>query len=306
SREVRVRKSYTEELLGIDFSAPPSSNPSTNHNNPFLSSSSSGGQQQVSISLRSLQIVPAGLKCRPPPQMASHLRPDQAAMFLCLMKMEGRGFSPSDVMEAVQLNKDFPSALRFLTHSCPICHEQVTFSKIITMTHCSCFLCQSCFQSFFSVAIRERTIDHLVCPQCGRPEVRGLRGMEESMDYFNLLDTQIRHFLPTQIHELFQRKLRDRALQEMPNFCWCAHCSFGLLHESDRLKMDCPSCKKSTCSQCRAPWSPQHQDLTCEQFRIWQEQNQLDRDPVLLSYNSIGKQHRPGLRPGTQPTVSQG
>ncbi|XP_029380235.1 E3 ubiquitin-protein ligase RNF31 isoform X2 [Echeneis naucrates] len=333
SREVRVRKSYTEELLGIDFSAPPSSNPSTNHNNPFLSSSSSGfptdclsrvmgtltldgetnGDQESNSSLWIVHTkactdrhIADSRPCsethqdQDPPdlqsrqavgpdymKMASHLRPDQAAMFLCLMKMEGRGFSPSDVMEAVQLNKDFPSALRFLTHSCPICHEQVTFSKIITMTHCSCFLCQSCFQSFFSVAIRERTIDHLVCPQCGRPEVRGLRGMEESMDYFNLLDTQIRHFLPTQIHELFQRKLRDRALQEMPNFCWCAHCSFGLLHESDRLKMDCPSCKKSTCSQCRAPWSPQHQDLTCEQFRIWQEQNQLDRDPVLLSYNSI-------------------
>ncbi|GLD48986.1 E3 ubiquitin-protein ligase RNF31-like isoform X5 [Lates japonicus] len=133
--------------------------------------------------------------------------------------------------------------------------------QIITMTHCSCFLCQTCFKTFFSAAIKERSIDQLVCPQCGRPEVRGEGRMEESMDYFNLLDTQIRHFLPAQLHELFQRKLRDRALQEMPNFCWCAHCSFGMLHEADRLRMDCPSCKKSTCSQCRSPWSPQHQGL---------------------------------------------
>uniref|UniRef100_A0A3B4Y4N1 Si:dkey-181m9.8 n=1 Tax=Seriola lalandi dorsalis TaxID=1841481 RepID=A0A3B4Y4N1_SERLL len=168
--------------------------------------------------------------------------PDQATMFLSLMRMKGRSFSPSDVMEAVQLNRDLPSALRFLTHSCPICQDQVTFSK---MTHCSCFLCQTCFKTFFSAAIKERSIDQLVCPQCGRPEVRGQGGMEESMDYFNLLDTQV--------HELFQRKLRDRALQEMPNFCWCAHCSFGMLHEADRLRMDCPSCKKSTCSQCRSP-----------------------------------------------------
>ncbi|XP_070774750.1 uncharacterized protein [Enoplosus armatus] len=40
SREVRVRRSYTEELLGIDFSAPPPS--SSSFNNPFLSSSPSG------------------------------------------------------------------------------------------------------------------------------------------------------------------------------------------------------------------------------------------------------------------------
>ncbi|XP_040911155.1 uncharacterized protein si:dkey-181m9.8 isoform X2 [Toxotes jaculatrix] len=269
SREVRVRRSYTEELLGIDFSAPPPSSLScSNHNNPFLNISppgpppeplskmmgalrlggeSSRGQQGDSP-LRTVQSEAArdrhrrgsgpapGLHQRLPSQpaaevdhtmMVARLPPDQAAIFLSLMKMEGRSFSPSDVLEAVQLNGDLPSALRFLTHSCPICQDQVTFSKIITMTHCSCFLCQTCFKTFFSAAIKERSIDRLVCPQCGRPEVRGQR-IEESMDYFNLLDTQIRHFLSPQVHELFQRKLRDRALQEMPNFCWCAHaCRFS-------------------------------------------------------------------------------
>lgn len=59
------------------------------------------------------------------------------------------------------------------------------------MTHCSCFLCQSCFKSFFSAAIKERSIDQLVCPQCSKPEISSQGGMEESMDYFNLLDTQV-------------------------------------------------------------------------------------------------------------------
>ncbi|XP_045907148.1 E3 ubiquitin-protein ligase RNF31 isoform X2 [Micropterus dolomieu] len=344
SREVRVRRSYTEELLGIDFSAPPpSSSSSNNHSNPFLSCSSSSGvpptdplsrmmgtlrldressrDQRADSPVRTVQseaakgkhmagcvvLIPgsgpaAGLQQglstqRLPSQpaagvdhmkMAARLPPNQAAIFLSLMTMEGRSFSPTDVMEAVQLNRDFPSALKFLTYSCPICQEQVSFSKIITMTHCSCFLCQTCFKTFFSSAIKEKSIDQLVCPQCGRPEVRGQGGMEESMDYFNLLDTQIRHFLPPQIHELFQRKLRDRALQEMPNFSWCAHCSFGMLHEAGRLRMDCPSCKKSTCCQCRSPWSPQHQGLSCDQFRVWQQQNQPDHhNTSLLSYNSI-------------------
>ncbi|XP_040000878.1 E3 ubiquitin-protein ligase RNF31-like [Xiphias gladius] len=335
SREVRVRRSYTEELLGIDFGAPSHSCfSSSKHSNPFLSISSSGPlpepinrmiealrldgeyirNQQGDSPVRIVQSEADRDRHRmdsgPAPgrqqdlgtqrlrsesaagvdhiKMAAHLPPDQAAIFLSLMRMEGQSFSPSDVMEAVQLNRDLPSALRFLTHSCPICQDQVTFSKIITMTHCSCFLCQTCFKTFFAAAIKERSVDQLVCPQCGRPEVRGQGGMEESMDYFNLLDTQIRHFLPPQVHELFQRKLRDRALQEMPNFCWCAHCSFGMLHEADRLRMDCPSCKKSTCSQCRSPWSPQHQDLSCQQFRVWQQQNQLDHHTTtLLSYNSI-------------------
>lgn len=34
-------------------------------------------------------------------------------------------------------------------------------------------------------------MDHLVCPQCGKPEVRAQGGLEEATDYFNLLDTQV-------------------------------------------------------------------------------------------------------------------
>ncbi|XP_029970898.1 E3 ubiquitin-protein ligase RNF31 [Salarias fasciatus] len=325
SRGVRVGKSYTEDLLGIDFSAAPPPPPPRNHYNPFLTSTSpsASSPDPLSVMIGTLRLsgessrdhrggspvrniqshadkrpASAGAAQRHRPdlhpdkhqerraallQMASRLLPAQASVFLSLMTMEGRSFSPADVMEAVQLNRDYPSALRFLTHICPICQDQVSFSKIITMTHCSCFLCQTCFTTFFSAAIKERSVEQLVCPQCGQPEVRGQGGLEESMDYFNLLDTQIRHFLPSHIHELFQRKLRDRALQEMPNFCWCAHCSFGMLHESDTLRMDCPCCKKSTCSKCRSRWSPQHQGLSCEQFRVWLQQNQLDHhsSPVL-------------------------
>ncbi|XP_051809741.1 E3 ubiquitin-protein ligase RNF31 isoform X2 [Acanthochromis polyacanthus] len=327
-RTVRVGRSYTEDLLGIDFSAPP---PSPSDNNPFISTSLSGApledlltrqmgdlrldgessRDQAEAPVHIIQsetardrhtddsgpgpgqgqdLYPLKPSSRPGAdliKMASRLPPDQAAVFLSLMAMEGRSFIPTDVIEAVQLNRDFQSALRFLSHSCPICQEQVSFSKIIMMTHCSCFLCQSCFKLFFLAAIKERSVDQLVCPQCGQPEVRGPGGLEGSMDYFNLLDTQIRHFLPLEIHELFQRKLRDRALQEMPNFCWCAHCSFGMLHEADSLRMDCPSCKKSTCSKCRSPWFPQHQSLSCEQFRVWKQKNQPDHHSSPLLYSSI-------------------
>ncbi|XP_065809493.1 uncharacterized protein si:dkey-181m9.8 isoform X5 [Labrus bergylta] len=229
SREVRVRRSYTEELLGIDFSAPPQST-----NNPFIIPSPSSGVPPVdplSGMMGALRLESVRERLSDSPvrtiqsgahrltadqdqvsgpasgpnqslqpdhiQMTACLNPDQAAIFLSLMTMEGRSFSPDDVIEAIQLNRDFSSALKFLTHCCPICQEQVSFSKI-------------------------------------------------------------RHFLPPQIHELFQRKLRDRALQEMPNFCWCAH------------------------------WSSQHQGLSCQQFRVWKQQNHLDQNPnPTLSYNSI-------------------
>jgi hypothetical protein len=46
------------------------------------------------------------------------------------MTLQSQNFQPLDVLEAVKLNKDLPSALKYLSHTCPICEEQVTFSKV--------------------------------------------------------------------------------------------------------------------------------------------------------------------------------
>ncbi|XP_026062522.1 uncharacterized protein LOC113045951 isoform X3 [Carassius auratus] len=215
---------------------------------------------------------------------------EKAEMFRSILSLEGCSFSSTDVLEAVQSCRDLPSALKYLCHDCPICQEQVSFNRMVTMTHCSCTFCESCFKKYFSSVIKEKNIVHAVCPLCNLPDVqRGRR--EESMEYFSLLDTQIRYYLEPQIHELFQRKLRDQALQEMPNFRWCAHCSFGLLHEADRLRMDCPSCRKSTCIQCKKPWAPQHEGISCEKFKEWEQLNspayQNSRLEQLLSRNKI-------------------
>lgn len=215
---------------------------------------------------------------------------DKAEMFRSILSLEGCSFSSTDVLEAVQSCRDLPSALKYLCHDCPICQEQVSFNRMVTMTHCSCTFCESCFKKYFSSVIKEKNIVHAVCPLCNLPDVRGGR-REDTMEYFSLLDTQIRYYLDSQIHELFQRKLRDRALQEMPNFRWCAHCCFGLLHEADRLRMDCPSCGKSTCFKCKRPWAPQHEGISCEKFKEWEQLNspeyQNSRLEQLLSRNKI-------------------
>ncbi|XP_022534877.2 uncharacterized protein si:dkey-181m9.8 isoform X1 [Astyanax mexicanus] len=239
--------------------------------------------QQVFIQLKKFEgsevLIPEGV------------RGEKAEMFRSILSLGDCNFNPADVLEAVQACRDLPSALKYLSHDCPICQEQMSFGKMITMTHCSCTFCESCFKAYFSSVIKEKSIVHAVCPMCNQPDVRGAGRREESMEYFSLLDTQIRHYLDPQTHELFQRKLRDQALQEMPNFRWCAHCSFGLLHEADRLRMDCPNCGKSTCFNCKSPWASQHEGLSCEKFKEWQQLNspeyQNSRLELLLSRNKI-------------------
>uniref|UniRef100_UPI00398E6ACD uncharacterized protein isoform X5 n=1 Tax=Pristiophorus japonicus TaxID=55135 RepID=UPI00398E6ACD len=222
--------------------------------------------------------------------IAVGLSKEKSQIFQSLLSLE-ENFSVEEVMEVVQSGLNYESALRYLSHECPICSEQVSFNKIITMTHCSCSFCEDCFKNYFSSVIKEKNIVNVVCPMCSKPDLKSHQLQEDITEYFNLLDIQIRHYLDEETHELFQRKLRDRTLMEMPNFRWCAHCSFGLLHEVDRLRMDCPSCEKSTCFQCKIPWEQQHEGISCEKFKIWKQQNnpeyQASKLDVYLTKNGI-------------------
>lgn len=44
---------------------------------------------------------------------------------------------------------------------------------------------------------------------------------DEALEYFSNLDILLKSFLDPAVHELFQRKLRDRTLMQDPNFKWC-------------------------------------------------------------------------------------
>ncbi|GCB69913.1 uncharacterized protein [Scyliorhinus torazame] len=215
---------------------------------------------------------------------------EKSDIFQRLLSLQDQNFSTEDVMEAVQSGLNYESALRYLSHECPICSEHVSFSKIVTMTQCNCSFCEDCFRNYFSSVIKEKNIVNVICPMCNIPDLKSHQ-LQEDVEYFNLLDIQIRHYLDKEVHELFQRKLRDRTLMEMSNFRWCAHCSFGLLHEMDRLRMDCPSCKKSTCFQCKIPWEQQHEGISCEKFKLWKEQNnselQANKLNIYLRKNGI-------------------
>ncbi|XP_069813512.1 E3 ubiquitin-protein ligase RNF31-like isoform X2 [Dendropsophus ebraccatus] len=192
-----------------------------------------------------------------------------------------------DIQEAVSSCTDYTSALQYLSHECQICCEKYPYSKFVKMTHCNCSFCEKCFIHHFSSVIKEKSIIHVVCPICGKPDLENEGNTEESMEYFNLLDTQIHHYLDSATHELFQCKLRDRALLEMPNFCWCSHCSFGILHERDTLQMKCPTCKKITCFNCKEQWEDIHEILSCEEFRLWKMKNKDEELNAYLTKNGI-------------------
>lgn len=54
------------------------------------------------------------------------------------------------------------------------------------------------------------------------PELNGSDAYEDDiLEYFSNLDILLKNILDDNVHELFQRKLRDRTLMQDPNFKWC-------------------------------------------------------------------------------------
>lgn len=70
--------------------------------------------------------------------------------------------------------------------------------------------------------ITDRSITDCSCPFCKLPDLNASELTEDdALEYFSNLDIQLKNILDTSVHELFQRKLRDRTLMQDPNFKWC-------------------------------------------------------------------------------------
>ncbi|XP_052758610.1 E3 ubiquitin-protein ligase lubel isoform X2 [Galleria mellonella] len=198
---------------------------------------------------------------------------DQAHLAVDLVS---RGVDPPAALLAALECADLTSALAYLNQECELCASRLPEHEMVTMLRCTHRCCRECAKLYFTVQITERSIADCVCPYCKVPELESLP--EDSwLEYFAHLDILLKTLLESDVHELFQRKLRDRTLARDPNFRWCMECSSGFFVHPKQKKLRCPECRSVSCATCRKPWSSNHDGLTCEQYAKWLE----DNDPEL-------------------------
>ncbi|KAM9337319.1 E3 ubiquitin-protein ligase RNF31-like [Symphorus nematophorus] len=191
-------------------------------------------------------------------------------LVLSLLQEPDVTYSLEDVVQAVKESPDKEFIRRLLNNECPICLSIFPRSRMQSLTSCQCSVCHDCFRQHFTIAVRDKHIRDMVCPVCSEPDIND----QEQMDsYFSTLDIQLRDCLEVDVYELFHKKLTEHALMKDPKFLWCCHCTSGFINDGDQLKVTCPSCHKSFCTQCKKPWEAQHQDLSCEQFQQWKREN---------------------------------
>ncbi|CAK1550071.1 unnamed protein product [Leptosia nina] len=171
---------------------------------------------------------------------------------------------------------DLNSALAYLNQYCELCAAHYPEHEMVSMLRCSHRCCRECARHYFTVQITERSIVDCVCAYCKEPELENL-DEDAWVNYFAHLDILLKTLLEFDVHELFQRKLRDRTLARDPNFRWCVECSSGFFVHPKQRKLRCPECKSVTCSTCRKPWSTNHDGISCEEYASWLEDNDPER-----------------------------
>ncbi|XP_047424660.1 E3 ubiquitin-protein ligase RNF31-like [Mugil cephalus] len=191
-------------------------------------------------------------------------------LVLSLLQEPDVTYSLEDVVQAVKESHDKDFIRRLLNNECPCCLSIFPRSKMQSLTSCQCSVCHECFRQHFTIAVRDKHIRDMVCPVCGEPDIND---PEQLDSYFSTLDIQLRDCLDPDVYDLFHKKLTEHALMKDPKFLWCCHCTSGFINDGDQLKVTCMSCRKSFCAQCKKPWEPQHQDVTCEQFQQWKRDN---------------------------------
>lgn len=102
---------------------------------------------------------------------------------------------------------------------------------MISLLKCTDRCCRDCAKNYFTVQVMDKNIMDLACPFCQQPDLSGQDVTEDDVsDYFSNLDILLKGIVDFPIHELFQRKLRDRTLMQDPNFKWCVEVKWSLVY----------------------------------------------------------------------------
>ncbi|CAB4043182.1 E3 ubiquitin- ligase RNF31-like, partial [Paramuricea clavata] len=167
------------------------------------------------------------------------------------VKLLDMGFNLEDCIEAAKAFGDMKRALAYLQQECPLCYDEKPMSQMITFLSCRDKICKDCLALYLTIRIKEMHIHQIVCPVCSLPD---LRDEVAAAVYFNNLSIMMRGLVDPETHDLFEKKLRDRALRKEANFRWCAHCSYGFINDFPNVnKMQCPDCQNFTCFGCKKP-----------------------------------------------------
>ncbi|XP_050445693.1 E3 ubiquitin-protein ligase lubel isoform X3 [Cataglyphis hispanica] len=204
---------------------------------------------------------------------------DEAEVAASLLTLK---FGDAEALQAAKECSSVESALAFLQQECELCTGRFAMSQMISMLKCVHRCCNECAKNYFTIQISDRNITDAVCPFCKEPNLKDA-SEDEVLEYFSNLDIQLKTLLDPPIHELFQRKLRDRTLMQDPNFKWCIQCSSGFYADPDQKRLICPDCRSVTCAFCRRPWEKQHERISCEKFAAWKDENDPDNQAAGLA-----------------------
>ncbi|KAK4879207.1 hypothetical protein RN001_007353 [Aquatica leii] len=195
----------------------------------------------------------------------------QAELAVSLLSLK---FSTEEALEAVKECNSLDSAISYLQQDCELCTGRYPMNQMISLLTCTHRCCRDCAKNYFTIQVTDKNVMDLACPFCNLPDLNSDEVTEDEVsEYFSNLDILLKGILDFEVHELFQRKLRDRTLMQDPNFKWCVQCSSGFIANPRQKRLVCPDCRSVTCASCRRPWEKQHEGISCDKFAEWKEAN---------------------------------
>lgn len=108
------------------------------------------------------------------------------------------------------LNPNFQFARTY--YDCELCASKHHINELVSMLFCTHRACKSCLVKYFTIQIREKQRVVIKCPFCDQPDISP--DDENAVhEYLTLLQELMKNIVSKELYELFQRKVRDRALQ---------------------------------------------------------------------------------------------
>ncbi|CAB4495785.1 uncharacterized protein OCT59_029068 [Rhizophagus irregularis] len=135
-------------------------------------------------------------------------------------------------------------------YECVVCCETENrdYRKITSKCTHKAVVCLNCVNKHVTTSIKGNKVE-ITCPitQCGK--------LMERED--------IKNIVTNEILERYDKLSFNLAIQQIPEFRWCANCGSGQVHTGKDPVVICVYCGKKSCYNHRTIW---HENQTCEEI----------------------------------------
>lgn len=148
---------------------------------------------------------------------------------------------------------------------CQLCRKWCKLNDVVPFPICEDTMCKDCATEYITAQVMdEKSSPVIKCPGCA-----SIKFESEELESLPQLICDLQINWSQELYDAYSNKITKFEADALKQRL-CPKCKYGTLNvKADHQIAMCSTCPSSFCQDCGLNWQPQHEDISCEQFKDW-------------------------------------